>query len=976
MKKNKKFYGLIGGVMVLALALPLITYNIAKADTLYSDVVAWYNFDDQTLDNIKGDDNAKAIITGLTNYSGSLVYGEDRDSSNTEGHAVKLGEYGIELNEQNLGDNFSVSLWVKPDGTLNANQSVLFLGYSSPEDWYGIAGNTTGTNEVKIWCRNPSVSSYNGWITKATTTIDSSSWHHVVITGDGTTHNTYIDGKLITSSDFSNVLSGENQDIYLGVTYWDEEFTGYVDDVIVYKRTISAGEVERLYTGQTAEELLEDSEVSVSDLSTVVGREETLNVTVPEAVKEDAKITYDIADTSIATVSKDGVVTGVKAGTTTVDVKVKIGDTTKTATGNITVVSSLTGYLVADLSLDGDLTDTTGNCNVSLYTKGLSLYTSDASYVDGVDGKAIDLSGYGFDLGLKNVGSDFTVSFYVNPDTTQVANQIMVQLGYHNPELWTSISGTGTDGSYKLWGNTASAATTNGSVTSMAWTTVLSPTISTGEWSLVTLVGTDGTITAYVDGLLVGSGGYNNPLCGDNQSIYFGVNNWDTCFDGKFDDIKVYSIALSQDEIIEANSDFISKKLQSNLELATAYDEILGINERADEVKYSLVLPQTLGSTDISWTSSNEKIIAADGTVVNPDEDTEVSLTASVALGDAQATVTRTFMVLSLDRSALDALIDVAESYDLTYATEVSAGRLTDAISEAKSADSFETIDSSLTRLQKAIAGLEYDVNYLDPFAVIADATASVNLTEGKSETVFVIPDSVLEMVNVDYESSDDSVCSYSDGQVKAKSAGSVIVTAVVTAKSDGYVMNYSTAVDVTEKSTGSDSSSASNNTGSTSSSTGSSSSNSGSSSSSSSGSGSSSSSSSSSSATGTTGTVGDVADDESQTTDNTATQTTGNTAIGNNTNNSQTNVDANADETTIADESTPTAASESANDESKDASDTDSQTTITDDESPAAGNSGISGGIVALIIAGIVVVFGVIITILSKKGIIKPLRR
>ena len=45
MKKNKKFYGLVGGVMALALATPFIAYNVAKADTLYSDVVAWYDFD-------------------------------------------------------------------------------------------------------------------------------------------------------------------------------------------------------------------------------------------------------------------------------------------------------------------------------------------------------------------------------------------------------------------------------------------------------------------------------------------------------------------------------------------------------------------------------------------------------------------------------------------------------------------------------------------------------------------------------------------------------------------------------------------------------------------------------------------------------------------------------------------------------------------------------------------------------------------
>ncbi len=945
MKKNKKFYGLLGGVMALALATPFVAYNVAKADTLYNDVVAWYDFDDQSLTNSKGDDNAEAIVTYLSSYSGDLTYGDDRDSDNTEGHALKLGDYGIELNEENLGDNFSVSFWVKPDGTITENQVMLFLGYNSPEDWYAISGNSTGTNQVKIWCRNTSDSSYNGWYTKATTTIDSDGWHHVVVTGDDTTHITYVDGNVITSSDFTNVLSGENQDIYIGVNYWDPEFTGYIDDVIVYNRTISAGEVERLYTGQTADKLLEESEISVSDLSTVVGRTAQLEITVPEAVKEDAAISYSIDDTSIATVDSDGVVTGVSAGKTTVTVAASIENVEKTASATITVESTLDSYLVADLSLDNNLTDGTGNCNVTLYGSTLTDYTGDVSYGEGVEGQGIDLSGYGFDLGLTDIGTDFTVSFYVNPKTTQVANQIMVQLGYHDPELWTSISGTGTDGTYKLWGNTASAATTTGSATSMAWTTVLSPSIPTGEWSLVSLVGTDGTITAYIDGICIGSGSYNNPLCGENQSIYFGVNNWDTCFDGMFDEIKVYSLALTQEEIIANNTDFIAGKLQTNLETVTAYDNILGDNESADAIKYDLVLPSASGSTSINWESSNESIIATDGSVVNPEEDTDVTLTATITLADATASVTREFTVLCLDRTELDALIEIAESYDLSYATEVSANRLTSAIEEAKEANSFSTIESCTTKLQKAIAGLVFEGVYVDPFELISEATVSASVKQGKTVSVFAIPDSILDMVDVECESGNEKVCTYDDGVVTAKKAGNTIVTAIVTAKSDGYTMNYSTAVSVTKKDSSSSSSSSSS-SGSSSSSSSSNSSSGTSSSSSSSSSSSNSSSSSSSSSSDTTGT----------TTYEVAETQTPNAIAGNAGRRANGNVIADEDETVIEDEAAPVAG-----DEAVDESNTESDTTIEDEDTPATGqNDGeINVAFIVVMIIAVLVAFG-----------------
>ena len=803
MKRNKKFYGLLGAVTALALATPFIGSHIAKADTLYSDVVAWYDFNDGALTNSKGSSQAEAVVVtnqSWSKYTSDLAFGADRDKDNSEGKALQVGDaYGIELNEQNLGDNFSVSLWLKPDSTFDNNQVLVALGYHNPEDWYAISGNANGSDEVKIWCRNPNVAAYNGWYTKATSNISKNDWHHVVITGEGVTHKTYIDGTLVTSSDFTNVLSGENQDIYIAVNNWDKRFSGLVDDVIVYNRTISAGEVERLFTGQTAEQLLEESEITVSDVATSVNRVAVVNVNVPEAVKDDAKLTYDIADKSIATVDKDGNVTGVSKGETTITVTAKLGATEKSATAKVTVESSLKGFLAADYGFDGNITDATGSVESTLYGTKLSDYSGDAVFAEGIEGQALKLSNYGVDLGVRDLGTDFTVSFYVKPLATQAENQIMIQLGYHDPELWTSISGTGADSSFKLWGNTA-GATTTGNAVSMGWTTVLSPTIPTDEWSLISLVGTDGKITAYKDGVLIGSGSYNNPLCGTNQGVYLGVNNWDTCFNGLFDNVKVYSVALSQEEIIEDNHDYIVGKLQTSLENTAALSALLGANTSADEIKYDLALPQSIGDTVITWESSDEKIIATDGTVVNPKKDIKVTLKATATLYDISATVTYDFTVLSLDKTELNSLIELAESYDLKYATEVSAERLKTAIAEAKEANTFDTVDESVVKLQKAIAGIVYEDAYLDPFEVISDATVATELAEGKDAVVFAIPDSISTLVDVEYVSNDESTCTYKAGTVKAKKAGKAMVTAIVTAKSDGFTMEYSTAVNVVAK--------------------------------------------------------------------------------------------------------------------------------------------------------------------------------
>ena len=92
-------------------------------------------------------DAASPIVKGLEAYTGDVSYQEGKDG----GQAVRLGDYGLKLNKANLGQNFTVSLWLKPDGTFASNQSVLFLGHHSPEKWLSVAGNADGTSQCKIW---------------------------------------------------------------------------------------------------------------------------------------------------------------------------------------------------------------------------------------------------------------------------------------------------------------------------------------------------------------------------------------------------------------------------------------------------------------------------------------------------------------------------------------------------------------------------------------------------------------------------------------------------------------------------------------------------------------------------------------------------------------------------------------------------------------------------------------------------------
>ena len=75
-----------------------------------------------------------------------------------------------------------------------------------------------------------------------TAQIDAGTWHCLTVTGSAEKMTAYMDGEEVASGASNQPLSGSSQDIYLGVTNWDKEFDGLVDEVKVYSRTLSAGE--------------------------------------------------------------------------------------------------------------------------------------------------------------------------------------------------------------------------------------------------------------------------------------------------------------------------------------------------------------------------------------------------------------------------------------------------------------------------------------------------------------------------------------------------------------------------------------------------------------------------------------------------------------------------------------------------------------------------------------------------------------
>ncbi|MDQ8737713.1 beta-L-arabinofuranosidase domain-containing protein [Paenibacillus sp. LHD-38] len=158
--------------------------------------------------------------------------------------------------------------------------------------------------------------------------------------------------------------------------------------------------------------------------------------------------------------------------------------------------------------------------------------------------------------------------------------------------------------------------------------------LSTGVWKHVTLVieGKKGIL--YEDGVKVAE---NNDLTlnpaslGSTTSNFIGKSqfNGDPAFRGKFEDFRIYNKALSAAEIsslLDLSDEFIVQSDRDAINLGNLFT-----------VEADIALPSLgqMGSM-ITWTSSNEKVIAADGKVIRPEPgkgNENVLLTATIAKG-------------------------------------------------------------------------------------------------------------------------------------------------------------------------------------------------------------------------------------------------------------------------------------------------------------------------------------------------------
>jgi len=111
-------------------------------------------------------------------------------------------------------------------------------------------------------------------------------------------------------------------------------------------------------------------------------------------------------------------------------------------------------------------------------------------------------------------------------------------------------------------------------------------------------------------------------------------------------------------------------------EALTSVDLVFASGDSATSVTQNLTLPTTVGDVEITWASGNTGVISNAGVVTRQTADTNVTLTATLTLGDATATKAFTLKVLAIvvvidPLDALDAIVLAGDSLEHNATTDM-----------------------------------------------------------------------------------------------------------------------------------------------------------------------------------------------------------------------------------------------------------------------------------------------------------------
>lgn len=199
-------------------------FDVGKGGTIAYDRSGYGN--DVMLTNMDKDSSWGNGVIG-----GALKYDGDNDLAQTAVGPAAL---------YSTDNTHSVVFWAKKNSASQTDFRFIFIGASGSHGYVVANGNLYCANHQLKISKLGVVDLCAGYFPQDT------EWHHVAVVWSSTGNTVYIDGAVSgTNGNTSNFISGSNA-FQIGGTY-ENYYNGWMDDVRIYNRALSASEVSRLY---------------------------------------------------------------------------------------------------------------------------------------------------------------------------------------------------------------------------------------------------------------------------------------------------------------------------------------------------------------------------------------------------------------------------------------------------------------------------------------------------------------------------------------------------------------------------------------------------------------------------------------------------------------------------------------------------------------------------------------------------------
>lgn len=251
------------------------TVTVKGAD-LNDGLVAHWTFDGDLTEskngmNAKNGAKAIAYVDGIYGKAASFN-GKDNYLTVDANPILNLGNSRTENN-----DNFTISFWVNLGDCQDKAKVVLDKGVNAG---WNFDDDCLWTNPYRITmngalCKwelsnafiDPTMET-EGSATIENQSIDGNQWYLMTYTYDGKVMRIYRNNQLIDSNNYSDGMTFNDQALYIGVNgeYLQDFFKGSLDDLRMYNKTLSYGDVEALYQAglESNKEFIEPSKQLVA----------------------------------------------------------------------------------------------------------------------------------------------------------------------------------------------------------------------------------------------------------------------------------------------------------------------------------------------------------------------------------------------------------------------------------------------------------------------------------------------------------------------------------------------------------------------------------------------------------------------------------------------------------------------------------------------------------------------------------------